>query len=365
MCLRKRFISFPRDNKWQELCYAFGNSMWGFRLLMLFAMLVLLTCAAAILYYTAGPTWLQWMEPFLRNRWVPLCMLILVCGGLLTFARILRRTFKIEEAKHLKDPNHHAQILTILAVGILIIGPLPILQIKKEELLVYGVVGTVLTWVFQDVIKGVVTYLYLHSSDMLHVGDLVKLPKYGLYGRIKDFNLINVTVENRDNTLSSVPISSLQEDSFVNMQRMVDHKTTGRCMKRSFLIDANSIKALQPDEVKEVCERMKNAGADASVVEHGEYKAVLNLQLFRKHLRFWLMQNPDVTCEPRLMVRLMDPTSEGIPLQIFTFIIEPSPEQFEDSQSRIMEHVMLAMTWFGLRQYQCQSDFSMEKGGDE
>lgn len=135
---------------------------------------------------------------------------------------------------------------------------------------------------------------------------------------------------------------------------MLAGRTHGRQMLKTFIIDTGWIHALSQDDVKRLNE---NLYIDTPFKERYVKAGLLNIEVFRHYIYHWLMQCSHVSHEPRLIVRWLEQTNEGMPLQIYAFIIDSSLAPFEWQQSQILEHVIKAMTWFDLQLYQSPSGY--------
>ena len=143
---------------------------------------------------------------------------------------------------------------------------------------------------------------------------------------------------------------------------MLNGETSGRRMLRSFIIDTNSVVEYGKNEVDNLINIVKEK--DNLSEQNEQYNSsrriknvftgtpILNLRLFREYLDFWLASNTNISPEPRLLVRVMEQTIEGIPLQVYVFITKNSLVEFEKVQSKITEHIITSMGWFGLKLYQ-------------
>ncbi len=266
------------------------------------------------------------------------------------------RVFRFDNRYTRDAYNHTALTLMLLGIGIFIVYLTISFGLNSTTFIPFGLCAAVLSWIFQDAIKGVVAYYHLRFNNLLHIGDWIEVPSHQIDGTITDISLVTVTVRNWDNTISNVAISSLVTGAFKNNQEMSDGKTSGRQMVRSFVIDTRSIRTFGHTEITGLRDKLERLGEDAIVFDHHMENApanpVLNIYLFRMYLRHWLMNHKEVTRYPNLIVRLLEPTAEGIPLQLYTYIVKTGTAPFELAQSHITEHVILSMEWFGLRLYQ-------------
>ena len=314
---------------------------------IIFLALLLALCLVPLCFgvftKTFGESWFQ-----LLSLTLVLFLTISVCNKL-TDIFILRKK---------ESGITWCQITILIAVILWIIGFLLIFNIQKDSryFLAIGIVGTMLGWVFQDTLKGVVAFLHVRLNHLLSIDDWIQVPKYNVDGEVKRITLTTVTVYNWDTTTSSIPTSVLHSDHFVNLQKMSDGKTYGRLMEKTFIIDTSRIRPLS----KEEAERLKHKEEMRHLVPEEEIKeGVLNAQLFRHYVYHWMMNNSHVSQLPRLVVRWMEQKETGLPLQVYAFILDTSVTVFEWQQSQIIEHIVESLDWFGLRLYQNPSSYDL------
>lgn len=252
-----------------------------------------------------------------------------------------------------------AQIILLAAIGMWLIGIVLIFNInsKKDSFLAFSMIGMVLSYIFQDALKSVVAFFYLRANGLLKIGDWIEVKSHGIDGILKSITLTTVVIENWDTTTSSFPTFILKEGHFQNYQRMLDGKTHGRRMTANFIIDTGWIHTLKAEDVRRTKKRLEDAG-QTDFVNMDEIKVgALNIELYRKYLYHWMMRQPKVSHQPRLLVRWLQQTNEGMPLQLYAFITETSLAPFEWQQSQIIEHTIKSLEWFDLQLYQSPSGY--------
>lgn len=251
-----------------------------------------------------------------------------------------------------------SQIFILLFIGMWIVGVVLIFDLKNQPRLAtaIGVLGSILTWIFQDTIKGVVAFFHLRLNNLLRIDDWIKVPEHNVDGEVKSVTLTTVTLSNWDTTTSSVPTSMLHSGHFVNLKSMMDGKTHGRRMYMSFIMDTGWFHIIDDKEAAKIWE---SGDVKEYLSEDQVKKDVTNAQLFRLYLYHWLMNHPHISQQPRLIVRWLEQKESGMPLQVYAFIIDSSLPSFEWQQSLIMEHVIKSMQWFGLRLYQSPSNYDV------
>lgn len=248
------------------------------------------------------------------------------------------------------------QIFFLICFGTWVVLSVGVLGLKdmSNGSVIIALGGSVLTWVFQDTIKSVAAFFYLRANGLLKIGDWIEVPSHGVDGIVKGISLTTVTTENWDTTTSAFPTYILHSEHFRNNQAMMDGKTHGRQMLKTFVLDTGWFHPLSDAD----CERLI---AELDVDKVFKEKVIkvnqLNAEVFRQYFYHWLMKNKHVSHEPRLIVRWLEQTNEGMPLQIYAFITDGYLEPFEWWQSQIIEHFLKALAWFDLQLFQTPSGY--------
>ena len=243
------------------------------------------------------------------------------------------------------------QLLLVL-IGV-IIG-LSILFDKEPGMVLtgFGASAAVLMLVFQDTIKGFVAGVQLTLNNMLKKGDWIICDKAGANGAVQSIKLTTVKVQNWDNSIVTIHPYTLISDSFRNYQNMRDMGARRVC--RSIYVDFDSIRFLSRQEIDRLKERRL-------IPEEGhEERNEVNLTHFRKYLTRYLTEHPDVITvheDPSVivMVRQLQPTPQGLPLELYFFTHITAWLHFERLQADIFDHVYACIREFGLRIYQAPS----------
>ena len=275
-------------------------------------------------------------------------IMISACNTLTDIFTLLRRESYITRC----------QIWILIAIGIWLVGAIIILDIQKDSKygLVFGLVGSVLAWIFQDKIKGAAAFLHIRSHKLIKIGDWIQLPGKGVDGEVKKVTLTTVTLSNWDTTTSTIPISALQQDHFINLQNMAEGKTYGRQMVKNFILDTSCVRPITEEEAEGLRSGEAALYLPAAQIEAG----VLNARLFREYVHHYLMNNDHISHLPFLLVRWLDQKDSGMVLQIHTYLVDANLEAFEWMQSHITEHIVSAMNAFGLRMYQIPSSYDVK-----
>lgn len=325
-----------------QICGAILNRWWW----LLLTILALLCVRLPV--YCNRITNEPWQTIFvLLSSVCLLATVISACNVLTNVFNLLRKE------KHITN----CQIAILCAIGLWIIAAIFILKIWEEKTssIGFAIIGGILTWIFQDKVKGASAFIDLRRHGLLNLGDWIKVPSLGVDGEIKKVTLTTATVYNWDTTTSTIPMSALQSEHFINLQNMSEGKTYGRKMLQSFTIDSSWI---HPIDAAELAYFQSDKHDFEKYLPSDELKeGVLNIYLYRLYLYHWLMANAHVSQKPRLLVRWINQNDSGMVLEVYAFLVDSELSAFEWQQSLIIEHIIASMTWFGLRLYQSPSAF--------
>jgi miniconductance mechanosensitive channel len=226
-----------------------------------------------------------------------------------------------------------------------------------------GTLSAVLMLIFQDSIKGFVGSIQLSINDMLRIGDWIVIgPADGI---VQEINLTTVKVQNWDNTITTIPTYTLVSSPFTNWRGMSE--SGGRRISRSFNIDVTTIHyctaemlekykhySLVRDYItqreEDILEYNKANGIDTSEIMNGRQQT--NLGIFRAYIKAYLNNNPKLNHNLTMMVRQLQPTEFGIPMQIYAFSSNKDWTAYEEIQSDIFDHVLAAAPMFDLKVFQ-------------
>ena len=218
-----------------------------------------------------------------------------------------------------------------------------------------GASAAILMLVFKDSIMGFVSGVQLSANDMLKVGDWIKMPKHGADGIVTEVTLATVKVRNWDNTVTTIPPYALVSDSFENWQAMRD--SGGRRIKRSINIDVNTVCFCTP----EMLERFSAIPLLKPYLERMQGQQITNLGVLRAYLVAYLGSLPVVSQDLHCMVRQLQPTAQGVPLELYCFSTVKDWVPYEGIQSDIFDHVLAIVPRFGLRIFQAPSGLDLQR----
>lgn len=239
------------------------------------------------------------------------------------------------------------QMVKLVFIGIGVIMTISIIIDKSPSsiLMALGASAAILVIVFKDALLGLVASVQLTANDMLKKGDWIVMDSSGANGEVIDISLTTVKVRNWDNTVTTIPPYALISASFQNYQPM--RHSGGRRISRSILIDAASVRFCTPEEIADL---QKEGWLDSDTFA-SEVKQI-NLQLLRCYLEKYISSREDIRKDMLTLVRQMDPTPTGLPLQLYCFCAYTDWKEYERVQSEIFDHVYAIVPKFGLRIYQ-------------
>lgn len=278
------------------------------------------------------------------------CLIYLVITTLMLVNSFLNSLYEISnehETLRNRPLKGIYQMINLVAIGIGIILIISILidQNAATILAGLGASAAVLMLIFKDSILGLVAGVQLSANDMLRPGDWITMPKYGADGDVLEVSLTTVKVRNFDKTITTIPPYVLVSDSFQNWRGM--RETGGRRIKRSIFIDMTTVHFCS--------EREKEMFASRGWIDEAQAKPetqVVNLYVFRNYLQNYLKEHPRTHKELMIMVRQMQPTSEGLPLEIYCFSNTTVWLEYEQIQGEIFDHILAVIPEFGLRIFQ-------------
>jgi miniconductance mechanosensitive channel len=245
-----------------------------------------------------------------------------------------------------------------------------IFEITTNTLLTtLGAASAIIILIFRDTILGFVASVQVSLNDMVRIGDWITFDKYGADGDVIEINLATVKVRNFDNTTTTIPTYSLISDSFRNWRGMLN--SDGRRIKRHILIKAKSIRFLDDSELDNLKKIQLIAGyietrqaeinkfnlkhdIDKSLPING--RNITNFGLFRKYITQYLENYPSLNKGMILLCRQLQPTAQGIPLEIYTFTKDKKFENYEYIMADIFDHIIASINYFDLEVFEMPSE---------
>ena len=298
------------------------------------------------------------------------CLIFIIIMFLSFISALLTAVYTVYSEKEqfrdrpLKGLLQTVQVILYFVGGIIVVS---ILIDRSPGVLLTGLGASaaVLMLVFKDSIMGFVSGVQLSANNMLKVGDWITMPKYGADGDVIEVSLNTVKVRNFDKTITTIPPYLLVSDSFQNWRGM--QESGGRRIKRSINIDMNSVRFCTPEMLAKyrkiqllanyveqteqvIKEYNEEHHIDSSIWVNGRRQT--NLGVFRAYLVRYLRSLPEVSKELVCMVRHLQPTDTGIPIELYCFSSNKVWVEYEGIQADIFDHVLAVIPEFGLSVFQ-------------
>lgn len=275
----------------------------------------------------------------------------------------------LKKSAHLKDKpvQSYIQVAKLIAVIIGLILAISTLVGKSPIVVLsaFGAVAAVLIFVFKDTILGLVASIQISVNDLVKVGDWVSMEKFGADGDVIEISLTIIKVQNWDKTISSIPTYMFTADSFKNWRGMKE--SGGRRIKRSIHIKISSIKfsstemierymafqILKPylnSRIEEIEQYNQISGADKTFPINGRH--LTNIGVFRKYVETLISTRKGINQGMTMMVRQLDPSSEGVPLEIYCFTDTTEWLAYEHIQSDLFDHLLASIPLFDLEVFE-------------
>ena len=277
----------------------------------------------------------------------------------------LEDIYNTQEMSKLKPITSLVQVIKIVLYVIAVLVSIAyLLDTKISTILIsLGTISAVLMLVFQDFIKGFVGSIQLSANDMLRIGDWIAMGPAD--GNVLEINLTTVKVQNWDNTITTIPTYQMVSSPFTNWRGMSE--SGGRRIARTINIDVNTVRYCTPEMLekykhyglvkeyliereKDIAEYNKANNIDTSEIMNGRQQT--NLGVFRAYIKAYLNNNPKLNHNLTMMVRQLQPTEFGVPLQIYAFSSDKQWVNYEEIQSDIFDHIISAAAMFDLKIYQ-------------
>ena len=282
----------------------------------------------------------------------------------LAYANELYERLPSSKNRPIKGFVQVGKILVLCGAAIIVISIL----IDESPLLLLsglGAITAVLLLVFKDTILSLVASVQLTTNDMLRVGDWITMPSMGADGDVIDISLHTVKIQNFDKTIVTVPTHRLVSDSYANWRGMAE--SGGRRIKRSIILDQNSIRFLDDSEVIDLQKfRVLKPYLSAKAEEIADWNAselggddapvnarrLTNVGTFRAYILAYLRWHPRIDENFTLLVRQLPPGPQGLPIELYCFTSTTIWHEYEGIQSDIFDHLMAIVPEFGLRTFQ-------------
>ena len=297
-------------------------------------------------------------EPALLEFVLKICWIYITVVGMKLVCAFLTSLYTIS-SEHEKLKNHSMKgFYQMIKLIVICIGSIVIIStlIDKDPIAILTGLGAgtaILMLVFQDTIKGLVAGVQLTANDMLRPGDWITMPKYGADGDVIEVTLTTVKVRNWDKTITTVPPYALVNDSFQNWRGMFD--MGGRRVKRSINIDMNTVRFCTEEELAYFKQQPWMEGFEATGKEE------VNLYIFRHYVMYYLTHHPKVHQGLIMTVRQLQPTAQGMPIELYFFSANTAWLRYEHLQAEVFDHVLAMLHQFDLKVFQSPTGLDLQK----
>ncbi|GGG48101.1 mechanosensitive ion channel family protein [Bizionia arctica] len=234
-----------------------------------------------------------------------------------------------------------------------------------------GAASAVLLLIFKDTILGFVASIQVAINDSVRIGDWITMEKYGADGDVIEINLSTVQVQNFDMTITNIPTYALISDSFKNWRGM--QSSGGRRIKRAVVLKAKSVHYLKDEQIENlkkiqlISEYLSQRQRDISSFNESHQidktnlingRNMTNLGVFRKYLLSYIQNHSAINKDMSIMVRQLEPTPHGLPLEIYAFSSDKRWENYEYIVSDIFDHAIAAVPYFDLELFEYPTNFA-------
>jgi miniconductance mechanosensitive channel len=306
------------------------------------------------------PKWVNFTHSMIN-----IYMTIVSVMVLTSFTKALHEIYQHQEISKNRPIKGYIQLVNIF---IIFIGAILIISFltgsSPGKLLAgLGALAAVLLLVFKDTILGLTASVQLSANNMLKIGDYIEMPSNKADGTVIEITLNTVKVQNADNTIVTIPTYSMVSNSFSNWREMGDYG--GRRIKRFINVDLNTVKFITKETAENYIKSINSVSPIKTnlIPNTDEQLQITNLGLFRMYIEEYLRKNPKINQNLTLVVRYLQSTDTGIPIEVYAFTNDTRLAKYEEVQSELFEHIISIMSHFELRVFQNPSGYNFEKMG--
>lgn len=292
--------------------------------------------------------------------------------ALSAFLNALNDVYQGHELAKQRPIKGHLQIVNIFFYCFALIGIVSIIIDKSPWMLISGLgaMTAILLLIFKDTILSFIAGMQITFNDLFRIGDWIEVPSMGADGEVIDIALHTIQVQNWDKTITIIPTHKVMEGSFKNWKGM--EQSGGRRIKRAINIDMTSVTFLTLEQISrfkkihyltdyltskesEIAQYNQEQKIDTSEVVNG--RRLTNVGTLRAYMEGYLRHHPGVHQGLTFLVRQLNPSSEGIPLEIYIFTNDTRWASYENIQADIFDHLLAVIPEFGLRVFQSPSGY--------
>lgn len=280
-----------------------------------------------------------------------ICVVYIITAILLTINGLLLVMLDVYNTKDTQKNHPMKGFVQVLQVILFFVGGIIIIAVlvNKSPMSLFAGLGAsaaVLMLIFKDSILGFVAGVQLSANDMLRIGDWVALPNGVANGTVEEITLNTVKIRNWDETISTVPPYNLVNDSFQNWRGM--QESGGRRVKKNIYLDMTTLKFCTPD----LLDTIRKEVPLMADYQPAEGEVPTNAQLYRIYIERYLCSLPVVNQDMDLILSQLEPTTYGVPIQVYFFSRNKVWKEYERIQSDIFDHLLVMVQKFDLKLYQ-------------
>lgn len=280
-----------------------------------------------------------------------ICAVYIIAAILFTINGLLLVMLDVYNARDKQKNRPMKGFVQVLQVLLFFIGSIVIIAVlvNKSPMTLFAGLGAsaaVLMLVFKDSILGFVAGVQLSANDMLRIGDWIQLPNGVANGTVEEITLNTVKIRNWDETISTVPPYTLVNNSFQNWRGM--QESGGRRVNKNIYLDMTTLKFCTPEDLDAI---RKNVPLMADY-QPAEGEVPTNSQLYRIYIERYLRSLPVVNQDMDLIISQKEPTTYGVPIQVYFFSRNKVWREYERIQSDIFDHLLAIVGKFDLKLYQ-------------
>jgi len=329
---------------------------------------------AAVLVYLLVP--LLTINHLIIHRLISTYIVVMVVIIIFRFIKSLEELYEEHEVAKKKPIRVYVQVLEIMTLIIGVVIGISSLLNKSPAILLSGIgaATAIILLVFKDLILGFVAGIQINTNNMIKLGDWIEMPSHNADGDVIEINLTTVKVRNFDKTITNIPIYAIVSNSFRNWMGM--YEFGGRRIKRPIYIDMTSIRICTPHmierykKIEYLSEYMQEKEEEVRVYndkyrdddDKVNRRNLTNIGTFRSYVISYLKCHPGIDSSKLLLVRQLDPTENGLPLEVYAFTNTTAWTEYEPIQADIFDHLLAVIPEFDLRVFQSPSGLDIKEG---
>lgn len=320
--------------------------------------------------FQIGLPLIPYLNEALKTILFNLCSALIILFAVRTISAFLSAIITFQEKHSNIRLRSYKSLVQLAKIALYVLGAILIVAVlidRSPAILISGLgaMSAVTMLIFKDTITSFVAGAQIASNDMLRVGDWMEMPQVGADGTVIDIALHTVKVQNFDKTIITIPTWRLISESYRNWRGM--YEVNGRRIKRSINIDVNSIKFMTLEDFKRLSHvnvlhdyledklveiEKHNTTIDQNAEMSLNRRRLTNIGTFRAYALAYLRAHPKIRNDLSLMVRQLQPTTEGFPIEIYCFTNTTVWADYEGIQSDIFDHLYSIMPEFDLKPFQ-------------